>query len=492
MLSSVDWYLDHDDSWEHYHRQDPLATAAAPPYNVPTFLHRNALGGEAAMWSEHADHTNLHCRVWPRALAAAERLWSGQNVTQVPGGAQGVAMRMGRHARRLRARGIAAAPMPSDLPPAAEPQQFTTATVYAPGKPRAARSVARVLPACPGIPRTLHRPLRWAEQQQFRQVLVLTGPRPGATHGAAQWWPQVAPRVRDMFADVVLLLPRAPGWRGGRSLAELAAAAGFPFAVEVETVDGPSMVIMSVAPVATHAAADSTSSATAGLLIADIAPFPPASMPAPVLRAGLLLMSPARGNADLQAEAATDAVMARRGAAGSDVLLVPLVLPGGVVEGGGDESSGDGGNSDEHAGGSGSSSERGEMASGAGASSDSNSAAVEREQWEAALRQGQAVGMARVDAAVLAGFQDLDAAAQRSGAHVLLRRAGLAPTSHAGNARAAADKATGVHVDPAAADVAPTAAYACELLALPDGAEEEDGVMLCELRWSLERQQNGR
>ena len=27
------------------------------------------------MWTEHVDHTNLECRMWPRAGAIAARLW---------------------------------------------------------------------------------------------------------------------------------------------------------------------------------------------------------------------------------------------------------------------------------------------------------------------------------------------------------------------------------------------------------------------------------
>lgn len=27
------------------------------------------------MWTEHVDHTNFECRIWPRAGAIASRLW---------------------------------------------------------------------------------------------------------------------------------------------------------------------------------------------------------------------------------------------------------------------------------------------------------------------------------------------------------------------------------------------------------------------------------
>jgi hexosaminidase len=48
--------------------------------NLPGTDHPNIWGGEAAQWTEIADAGNIELRIWPRAGAIAERLWSPATV----------------------------------------------------------------------------------------------------------------------------------------------------------------------------------------------------------------------------------------------------------------------------------------------------------------------------------------------------------------------------------------------------------------------------
>lgn len=65
------------------------------------------------MWGEYVDATNLTPRLWPRASAVAERLWSNQTVTDI-GDAYN---RLSAHRCRLVERGIAAEPLFSSYCP---------------------------------------------------------------------------------------------------------------------------------------------------------------------------------------------------------------------------------------------------------------------------------------------------------------------------------------------------------------------------------------
>jgi len=57
-------------NWRHMYVYDPLK-------GIPQELQPLVEGGEAHMWSENVDPTNLDTVVWPRAAAAAEVLWTG-------------------------------------------------------------------------------------------------------------------------------------------------------------------------------------------------------------------------------------------------------------------------------------------------------------------------------------------------------------------------------------------------------------------------------
>ncbi|NXV77618.1 HEXB hexosaminidase, partial [Atlantisia rogersi] len=77
---SAPWYLDYisyGQDWKKYYSIEPL--------NFPGSEKQKKLliGGEACLWGEFVDATNLTPRLWPRASAVGERLWSSRNVTNL-------------------------------------------------------------------------------------------------------------------------------------------------------------------------------------------------------------------------------------------------------------------------------------------------------------------------------------------------------------------------------------------------------------------------
>lgn len=77
MLSNG-YYLDLMFPAISHYSVDPLAGAAA---NLNPQEKQRVLGGEACMWAEFVTPMNVDDRIWPRAAAVAERLWSAQDVS---------------------------------------------------------------------------------------------------------------------------------------------------------------------------------------------------------------------------------------------------------------------------------------------------------------------------------------------------------------------------------------------------------------------------
>lgn len=102
LLSSC-WYLDYlktGGDWDKFYECDPHNV------NATEEELELILGGEACMWSESVNKYNFMSRVWPRASAAAEKLWSRKDAATYSEAAQ----RLEEHTCRMNARGIEAQP----------------------------------------------------------------------------------------------------------------------------------------------------------------------------------------------------------------------------------------------------------------------------------------------------------------------------------------------------------------------------------------------
>lgn len=88
-------YVKYGMDWPNFYRCNPTDVAGD---------NRLFLGGEACMWGEFADETNLLPITWPRTCAVAEVLWSYTlNETEAK-------YRIEEHVCRMRRRGIPAQP----------------------------------------------------------------------------------------------------------------------------------------------------------------------------------------------------------------------------------------------------------------------------------------------------------------------------------------------------------------------------------------------
>ena len=80
-LLSTGYYVDLNQSAEQHYLVDPTGGEAA---SLTPEQKKRILGGEAAMWSEYVTPENVDSRIWPRTAAIAERLWSPEDVRDVP------------------------------------------------------------------------------------------------------------------------------------------------------------------------------------------------------------------------------------------------------------------------------------------------------------------------------------------------------------------------------------------------------------------------
>lgn len=100
------WYLDHlDVPWQPVYNADPVEGITDPSGQ------KLVIGGQVCMWGETADASDIQQTIWPRAAAAAERLWSRKEATSAGNVNQTVLPRFHYFRCLLNRRGVQAAPV---------------------------------------------------------------------------------------------------------------------------------------------------------------------------------------------------------------------------------------------------------------------------------------------------------------------------------------------------------------------------------------------
>lgn len=108
IILSACWYLNYittpypGKDWEVLYQCDPRN------FNGTEAEKDLVIGGQANIWGEFVDKTNILSRLWPRASAVAERLWSEAAATT---NLETARLRLDVHRCRMLRRGIPAAPI---------------------------------------------------------------------------------------------------------------------------------------------------------------------------------------------------------------------------------------------------------------------------------------------------------------------------------------------------------------------------------------------
>ena len=84
-ILSWGYYLDHLKPASFHYEVDPIIESGEADRAGAKNVDEHVLGGEACMWDEYVTAENVDSRIWPRAAAIAERLWSPRETKDVAG-----------------------------------------------------------------------------------------------------------------------------------------------------------------------------------------------------------------------------------------------------------------------------------------------------------------------------------------------------------------------------------------------------------------------